>query len=162
MTKKNKKEKKPKIDKDKPKRSSSKKKPKKKEKIPIYNKFPNLLSSQEVIDEYYRKEKQKELQKEESKKDIKIERVEENEDDEEKKSLDSFKYFGLEEEKTEPNTNEDAEKMKNPDQDKINSLKEFHIFNYEKIEGYDNNNWYNVGFSFSDCSFEYNTINKNI
>ena len=161
MTKKNKKEKKHKIDKDKPKRSSSKKKPKKKEKIPIYNKFPNLLSSQEVIDEYYRKEKQKELQKEESKKDIKIERVEENEDDEEKKSLDSFKYFGLEEEKTEPNTNKNEENLKIHDQDKINSLKEFHIFNYEKIESNENKNWYNVGFSFSDCSFDYNTINKN-
>ena len=114
-----------------------------------------------MIDEYYRKEKQKELQKEESKKDIKIERVEENEDDEEKKSLDSFKYFGLEEEKTEPNTNKNEENLKIHDQDKINSLKEFHIFNYEKIESNENKNWYNVGFSFSDCSFDYNTINKN-
>ena len=161
MPKKKKKEKKPKIVKDKTKRSSLKKTPKQ-GKIPIYTNYPNLLWPQEVINKYYRKEDQKELLKEEPKKDIKIERVEKNEEDDEKKSLDSFKYFGLEEEKTEPNTNEDAEKMKNPDQDKINSLKEFHIFNYEKIEGYDNNNWYNVGFSFSDCSFEYNTINKNI
>ena len=161
MPKKKKKEKKPKIVKDKTKRSSLKKTPKQ-GKIPIYTDYPNLLWPQEVINKYYRKEDQKELLKEEPKKDIKIERVEKNEEDDEKKSLDSFKYFGLEEEKTEPNTNEDAEKMKNPDQDKINSLKEFHIFNYEKIEGYDNNNWYNVGFSFSDCSFEYNTINKNI
>ena len=161
MPKKKKKEKKPKIVKDKTKRSSLKKTPKQ-GKIPIYTNYPNLLWPQEVINKYYRKEDQKELLKEEPKKDVKIERVEKNEEDDEKKSLDSFKYFGLEEEKTEPNTNDDAEKMKNPDQDKINSLKEFHIFNYEKIEGYDNNNWYNVGFSFSDCSFEYNTINKNI
>ena len=161
MPKKKKKEKKPKIVKDKTKRSSLKKTPKQ-GKIPIYTDYPNLLWPQEVINKYYRKEDQKELLKEEPKNDVKIERVEKNEEDDEKKSLDSFKYFGLEEEKTEPNTNEDAEKMKNPDQDKINSLKEFHIFNYEKIEGYDNNNWYNVGFSFSDCSFEYNTINKNI
>ena len=160
MPKKKKKEKKPKIVKDKTKRSSLKKTPKQ-GKIPIYTDYPNLLWPQEVINKYYRKEDQKELLKEEPKKDVKIERVEKNEEDDEKKSLDSFKYFGLEEEKTEPNTNKNEENLKIHDQDKINSLKEFHIFNYEKIESNENKNWYNVGFSFSDCSFDYNTINKN-